>query len=388
MRANLARMQSTVPKSGRAAVLVRQPSPRPYAQSRPLEIVEVALDELELGEVQVAIGSAGVCHSDLSTVDATFARPVPLVLGHEAAGTVEAVGPGVTRLKPGDKVVFSFIPTCGHCTECASGRPALCEPGWRANMAGTLMRGARRMRHDGEPLFMQLGVGGFAERTIVAEESLVKIPADTPLHIAALFGCAALTGLGAVLNSANVEAGTTVAIFGAGGVGLMALLGAVVAGATSIVVVDPVAEKRELARELGATAVVDPGSDGGVDAVRSALGGHGARYAFEAAGNVKALEAAFGATGAGGTTVAVGLPRVEATAPIPHSLLVRQSRTLKGSLMGDSVPERDIPRYIGLWRSGRLPIERLVSGQIGLDQLNESLDALADGRVVRSVLVP
>ncbi|HEX3468154.1 MAG TPA: zinc-binding dehydrogenase, partial [Candidatus Elarobacter sp.] len=272
--------------------------------------------------------------------------------------------------------------------ECASGRPALCIPGWRANMAGTLMRGALRMRRDGEPLHVQLGVGGFADRTICAEESLVRIPADTPLHIAALFGCAALTGLGAVFNAANVEAGTSVAIFGAGGVGLMALLGAVVAGATSIVVVDPVAEKRELAMELGATAVVDPGADGGVDGVRDALGGHGARYAFEAAGNARALEGAFNATAGGGTTVAVGLPRAEATVPLPHSLLVRQSRTLKGSLMGDSVPQRDIPRYIALWRSGRLPIERLISGRIGLDQLNESLDALADGRVVRSVLVP
>ncbi len=381
-------MTQTIPKSGRAAILVRQPSARPYADSRPVEVATVALDELQYGEVQVAIGSAGVCHSDLSTVDATFVRPTPLVLGHEAAGTVEAVGPGVSRVKPGDKVVFSFIPTCGHCAECASGRPALCIPGWRANMAGTLMRGAMRMRRDGEPLHMQLGVGGFAERTIVAEESLVRIPDDTPLEVAALFGCAALTGLGAVFNAANVEAGTSVAIFGAGGVGLMTLLGAVVAGATAIVVVDPVAEKRELAMELGATAVVAPSADGGVDDVRAALGGHGARYAFEAAGNVKALEAAFNATGGGGITVAVGLPRAEATAPIPHSLLVRQSRTLKGSLMGDSVPQRDIPRYIALWRSGRLPIERLISGRIGLDQLNESLDALADGRVVRSVLVP
>ncbi len=381
-------MQTTVPKSGRAAVLVRQPSPRPYAESRPIEIADVALDELQYGEVQVAIGSAGVCHSDLSTVDATFVRPTPMVLGHEAAGTVEAVGPGVDRLKPGDKVVFSFIPTCGQCTECASGRPALCVPGWRANAAGTLMRGAQRMRRDGEPLFMQLGVGGFAERTICAQESLVKIPDDTPLHVAALFGCAALTGLGAVLNAAQVEAGTSVAIFGAGGVGLMTLLGAVVAGATSIVVVDPIAEKRELAIELGATAVVDPTDGGGVEGVRSALGGRGAKYAFEAAGNAKALEGAFGATGSGGVTVAVGLPRNEATLPVPHSLLVRQSRTLKGSLMGDSVPQRDIPRYIALWKAGRLPIERLISGRIGLEQLNESLDALADGRVVRSMLVP
>lgn len=377
-----------VPKRGRAAILLRQADPRPYAESRPVEIAEIELDALGAGEVQVRIGSAGVCHSDLSHLDMTFVRPLPMVLGHEAAGTVEAVGPGVTRVAPGDKVVFSFIPMCGHCVECAGGHPALCEPGNRANMAGTLLRGAQRTRRRDETLFTQLGVGGFAERTICAEESLIRIPSDTPLEIAALFGCAALTGLGAVLNAAKVEPGTSVAIFGAGGVGLMALLGAVIAGATSIVIVDPVAEKRTLALELGATAAVDPSGGEAAGLVREALGRRGARYTFEAVGNPKVLEDAFAATGNGGTTVAIGIPRVEATAAISPNLLVRQNRTLIGSWMGSAVPQRDVPRYIALWRSGRLPIERLISGTIGLDQLNESLDALAEGRVVRTVVVP
>jgi alcohol dehydrogenase len=380
--------QARVSKRGRAAILLRQGDSRPYAASRPVEVAEIELAELRHGDVQVAIASAGVCHSDLSHLDMTFVRPLPMVLGHEAAGTVEAVGAGVTRVAPGDKVVLSFVPMCGHCVECASGRPALCEPGNRANMAGTLMGGARPMLRDGEPLYTQLGVGGFAERTVCVEESLIRIPDDTPLDIAALFGCAALTGLGAVFNTAQVEAGTSVAIFGAGGVGLMALLGAVVAGATSIVVVDPVAEKRELAISLGATATVDPSEGEAPRQVRAALGGHGARYAFEAAGNAKVLENAFAATGNGGTTVAIGLPRVEATAAISPNLLVRQDRTLKGSFMGSAVPQRDIPRYIALWRAGRLPVERLITGTIGLDRINESLDALAEGRVVRSVCVP
>ncbi len=364
---------------------MRQGSPRPYAQSRPIEIVEVELDPLGYGEVQVAVASVGVCHSDLSTVDGTFVRPVPLALGHEAAGTVEAIGPGVSRVAPGDKVVFSFVPMCGHCIECAGGRPALCEPGNRANAAGTLMRERRPARRGDERMYTQLGVGGFAERTVCAEESLVRIPADTPLEIAALFGCAALTGLGAVLNSAQVEAGTSVAIFGAGGVGLMALFGAVIAGATDIVVVDPVAEKRALARELGATATVDPATGDAADQVRAILAQRGADYAFEAAGVAAALESAFLATASGGTTVAIGLPRSDATAAIPHSLLVRNDRTLKGSFMGSSVPQRDIPRYIALWRAGKLPIERLVSGTIGLDGLNASLDALAEGRTIRTI---
>jgi alcohol dehydrogenase len=374
--------------TARAAILVRQGAPRPYAQSRPVEIVEVELDPPGYGEVQVAVASVGVCHSDLSTVDGTFVRNLPLLIGHEAAGTVEAIGPGVSRVAPGDKVVFSFVPMCGHCVECAGGRPALCDEGNRANMAGTLMRGARRIRRGGELLFTQLGVGGFTERTICAEESLVRIPADTPLEIAALFGCAALTGLGAVLNTAKVEAGTSVAIFGAGGVGLMALLGARVAGATAIVVVDPVAEKRALATELGATATIDPNEGDVAERIRAHAGGDGANYAFEAVGSAAALEQAFIATASGGTTVAVGLPRMEATAAIPHSLLVRREHTLKGSFMGSAVPARDIPRYIALWRSGRLPVERLVTGTFGLDDLNASLDALAEGRAVRSICVP
>ena len=374
--------------TARAAVLVRQAAPRPYASSRPIEIAKVELDPLEYGEVQVAVASAGVCHSDLSTVDATFVRPTPLVIGHEAAGTVEAVGPGVTRVQPGDKVVFSFVPTCGHCIECASGRPALCEPGNRANAAATLMRGARRMRRNGEPLSMQLGVGGFATRTICAEESLVRIPAATPLNIAALFGCAALTGLGAIFNAAKVEPGTSVAIFGAGGVGLMALLGSRVASATDIVVVDPVPEKRALAAELGATATIDPAAGDVAEQIRAALHGRGAHYAIEAAGNTKVLEDAYASTAPGGTTVAVGLPRAEATAAIPHHLFVRQDRTLKGSFMGSSVPQRDIPRYIALWSAGKLPVERLVTGTTTLDGLNEALDALAEGRAVRTICVP
>jgi alcohol dehydrogenase len=371
--------------TARAALLVRQGAPRPYLQSRPVEIAEVELDPPGYGEVQVAIASVGVCHSDLSTVDGTFVRPLPLAIGHEAAGTVEGIGAGVDGFAPGDRVVFSFVPMCGHCVACAAGRPALCEPGNAANAAGTLLRGRRPIRRDGAAVYTQLGVGGFAERTVCAQESLVRIPAEVPLEIAALFGCAALTGLGAVLNAAQVEAGTSVAIFGAGGVGLMTLLGARIANAAQIVVVDPFAEKRALARELGATATVDPNEGDAAEQVRALLGGRGASYAFEAAGNVGALESAFAATALGGTTVAVGLPRADATAAISPSLLVRQDRTLRGSFMGSAVPQRDIPRYIALWRDGRLPLVRLVSGTIGLDGINGALDALADGSTIRTL---
>ena len=295
--------------NARAAILVEMGRPRPYAASVPLEVDEIELDDPQDREVRVRIASVGLCHSDLSTVDGTLAKPLPLVIGQEAAGTDEAIGRGVTQVAPGDRVVFSFVPVCGRCTPCATGRPALCRRGNPANLAGTLLRGARRFRRGGERLYHHLGVSGFSERTVCAEESLVRVPEDTPLEIAALFGCAALTGIGAVIHTAGVRPGTTVVIFGAGGVGLMALLGAVVAGAAQIVVVDPIGSKRERARTLGATATIDPAAGDPAAQVREHLGGVGADYAFEAVGSVQALEQAYAATGIGGTTVAVGLPR-------------------------------------------------------------------------------
>ena len=368
----------------RAAILIEEARPRPYAQSRPVVIEEIELDAPGAGEAIVRIASVGLCHSDLSTVDGTFKRSLPLVLGHEAAGVVEAIGSGVTTVKPGDKVVLSFIPSCGYCEWCSVGRPALCVPGRQSAFGGTLLSGERRLRRGGEVISHFLGVSGFAERTVCSVGSLVVVPDDTPLEIAALFGCAALTGIGAVLNTARVEPGASVAIFGAGGVGMMALLGARVAGASTIIVVDPIASKREFALELGATAVVDPLLGDPVEAVRQ-IAPTGVQYAFETAGNTTAFEGAFDSTGVGGVTVAVGLPRANATAAIPHSLAVREEKTIHGSFMGSAVPRRDIPRYLALWRSGRLPVDKLVTSTFALDDINEAFDALADGKVIRSV---
>ena len=368
----------------RAAVLVAAGRERPYASSTPIEVGEIDLDEPHGGEVLVRIASAGLCHSDLSAVDGTRPRPLPIVLGHEAAGVVERVGAGVTRVRPGQHVVFSYVPICGYCEFCAAGRPALCANGTRANGAGTLLSGGVRFSRGGERVLHHLGVSAFSERSVCAQESLVPVPDDTPLGIAALFGCAALTGIGAVINTARVPAGASVAIFGAGGVGLMGALGAHASGALRIVVVDPVASKRELARSLGATDVVDPAAGDAAAQVRELLEG-GAEYSFEMAGNAKVLEQAVAATRRGGTTVAVGLPSAAATAAIGHSALVGEERTIKGSYMGSAVPQRDVPRYLALWRAGRLPIERLVSGEFALDAINAALDALASGSVARTI---
>jgi len=370
-----------------AAVLRAFSSDKPYAASQPLTIEQLELDEPAHSEVLVRITSAGVCHSDLSTLEGILLKPVPIVLGHEAAGVVEQVGPGVTRVAPGDHVVFTFVPTCGHCRACTSGRPGLCEPGTSANAKGTLLRNARRFHAGDEPYSHHLGVSGFSEYTVAAEESVVRIPEDVPLNVAALFGCAALTGLGAVFEAARVAPATSVAIFGAGGVGLMALLGVMVVGASAIVI-DPVAQKRGMAMALGARAAIDPTAGDAIKQIKELTNGRGAEYAIEASGTVRAFEDAVACSAPGGVIVAVGLPRASARAEVSPMLLVAGDRTLRGSFMGSSVPQRDIPRYIELWRRGKLPIEHLVSGTAGLDGLNAAMDALASGNALRTVILP
>jgi len=372
----------------RVAILSDFQRPRPYAQSRPISIEEIELEEPSYGEALVRIESAGVCHSDLSTIDGILTKPLPIVLGHEAAGVVERIGPGVTTVAPGDKVVFSFVPNCGKCTPCASGRPALCEPGNRANAAADLLRGTRRFRRGGETIGHHLGVSGFAEYTVAAEESLIRIPPEVPGEIAAVFGCAALTGLGAVMQTARVEAGTSVAIFGAGGVGLMALLGAIVVGAHPIVAIDPVVKKRQKALELGATAAVDPTAPDALQQIKDATRGEGPQFVFEVSGTTRGFEQAVMATARGGMMVAIGIPRGSEKAEISPAQLVYGDRTLRGAFMSSSVPRRDIPRYVDLWRAGKLPVEKLVSGTMGLEKLNEAMDALASGEAFRTMIRP
>jgi len=279
------------------------------------------------------------------------------------------------------------VPNCGRCVQCSSGRPALCEPGNRANATGMLLRDGRRLHYGDEVFSHHLGVSGFASYAVSAEESVVRIPDDVPLEIAAVFGCAALTGLGAVFEAARVAPGTTVAVFGGGGVGLMAILGAGVVGASAIVV-DPVAHKRDVALSLGARAAVDPTTGDASAQIKELTGGRGAEYAIEASGVVRAFEDAIDCTAPGGTVVAVGLPRGTARAQVSPAMLVGGDRTVRGSFMGSSVAQRDIPRYIELWRRGKLPVERIVSGHVGLDRINEAMDALAAGEALRTLVLP
>jgi len=370
----------------KAAVLNQMGAATPYAQSKPLGIEEVDLDDPGHGEALVRIGAAGLCHSDLSVIDGNRPRPTPMVLGHEAAGIVEKLGPGVDDLKVGDHVVMVFVPSCGHCLPCAEGRPALCEPGAASNGAGTLLAGERRLHRNGAQVHHHLGVSAFAEYATVSRRSLVKIDKELPLDEAALFGCAVLTGVGAVINTAKVSAGSSVAVIGLGGVGLSSLLGAVAVGARRIVAVDLSDDKLGLARQLGATDTFNPGNPNAIDDIRSATAG-GVEFAFEMAGSVRAMDLAYKITRRGGTTVTAGLPPPDHTFALPQVNLVAEERTVKGSYIGTCVPIRDLPRYIELYRGGKLPVDRLMSGRLKLDEINLGFDRLQEGKAVRQVVV-
>jgi alcohol dehydrogenase len=307
-----------------------------------------------------------------------------MALGHEAAAVVVETGADVDDLGAGDHAVLVFVPSCGHCPPCASGRPALCEPAAAANAAGTLLSGARRISRAGRPLHHHLGVSAFAEYATVSRRSLVRIERDVPLHQAALFGCAVLTGVGAVVNTAQVTAGSTVAVIGLGGVGLAALLGAVAAGAERVLAVDLAREKLALARQLGATDAFEAGGTA-ADAIREATRG-GVDFALEMAGSVAALELAYRITRRGGTTVTAGLPPPQAMLQLPAVNLVAEERTLKGSYIGTSVPARDLPRYLRLFQRGRLPVDRLLSDRLRLEEINAGFDRLREGKAVRQIL--
>ncbi|HRO46513.1 zinc-dependent alcohol dehydrogenase family protein [Agriterribacter sp.] len=370
----------------KAAVLYETGKPRPYDESHPLQIEAVDLSAPGYNEVLVKIHAAGLCHSDLSVIDGSRARPLPMVLGHEASGEVMECGAGVSDLKQGDHVVFSFVPTCGHCMPCITGRPALCEPGAAANIKGALLSGGTRLTNKNlHHLHHHLGVSAFAEYVIASRRSLVKVDAALPYEISALFGCAVLTGVGAVINTARLTAGQTVLITGLGGVGLAAVLGALSGGAATVIAADINPQKRAMALQLGAHHVIDPADSNAVQQVKNLTGG-GVDIALEFAGVIKALEFAYAATKRGGLTVTAGLPHPSKTFSLSPAVLVAEERTLKGSYLGSCIPSRDIPAFISLYQTGRLPVNKLLSHAIALEQINEGFERLAKGDVLRQIV--
>ncbi|MGY4100646.1 zinc-binding dehydrogenase [Nocardia sp. R16R-3T] len=363
----------------RGAVLERIAAPTPFAESAPITVCELDLGEPGPGELLVRIEAAGLCHSDLSVVDGNRVRPVPMLLGHEAAGIVEAIGPGGSDLASGQRVVMTFLPRCGECAGCAGDGRAPCGPGSLANNAGELLNGGRRLHREGAQVHHHLGVSAFATHAVVDRRSVVPVDADVPPEVAAVLGCAVLTGGGALLNSAKPGVADRIMVVGLGGVGMAAVLVAVSLGDHEVIAVDTLPEKLALAKELGARATYTP--------AELVAQGISADVVVEAAGNVRAFETAVAATAPGGTTVTVGLPASDARASISPLALVAQGRTIIGSYLGSAVPSQDIPEYVRMWREGRLPVEKLVSSHVGLDEINRAMDELAAGHALRQVIV-
>lgn len=361
----------------RGAVLNVMGAEPPYADSRPITVDELELTGPGPRELLVRIEAAGLCHSDLSVVNGSRPRPLPMLLGHEAAGIVEEIGAGVDSVRVGQRVVMTFLPRCGECAACRSEGRLPCSAGSASNGEGTLLTGTRHLARGGDPIAHHLGISGFATYAVVDERSIVPVGDDVPPTVAALLGCAVLTGGGALLNAGRITSETRVAVVGLGGVGMAGLLTALATG-SPVVAVDAQESKLTTARKWGASEAWTPEEalERGVEA----------DVVLEAVGHPRAFETAFRLLGLGGTLVTIGLPAPGATAAIEPLQLTSKAQTIVGSYLGSAVPKRDVPVFERLWREGRLPLERLVSREIALEEINEGMDALASGQVIRQVV--
>jgi Zn-dependent alcohol dehydrogenase len=330
--------------------------------------------------------ASGVCHSDLNAADGTSATRCPAVLGHEGAGVIEAVGPGV-NMKVGTHVALSWMPSCGRCDECVRGFPHLCQTAWAGMAHGGLLDGTSRLSRNGSPVYHYSFLSTFAEYAVVAQRSCIPIADGIPFEVAALTGCAVATGIGAVWYTAGVRPGDRVAIFGCGGVGLSALLGALSVGATPVLAVDVSAAKLDAAANLGATSTVKWAGtpEGTAEAVKAESGG-GVDYAIEATGRPDAMLAAFLSTRNRGAAVLIGIGRADAMLSIPAIQIPRAERRILGSAYGSVRPERDFPRILALYAEGRLPIDRLITHRLPLQKAEDALELVRSGTAVRAVL--
>ena len=352
-------------------------------------VQEVDLAPPRADEVLVRLGASGVCRSDYNAVDGTTGTPFPVVLGHEGAGVVEAVGADVTRVSVGDHVALSWTPSCGDCAECLRDLPQLCSTIWPVMGAGGLLDETSRLSRDGETVYHYCFLSTFAEACVVPERSCVRISREVPFDVASLVGCAITTGVGAVWNTAGVRPGDRVAVIGCGGVGLSALMAAVAVGAEPVIAVDAAPAKLETAKELGATAgVVWAGSaEDTAEAIRDASGG-GVDYAIEATGRSEAMRAAVLATRGRGAAVLIGISHPDTVLPLPALTIPRLERRVLGSIYGSARPERDFPKILDLYRSGRLPLDRLVSHRLPLEEVDHAFALMNSGDALRVVLDP
>ena len=353
----------------------------------PHHVQELDLAPPGPNEVLVRLQASGVCHSDFNAIDGTAETRCPAVLGHEGAGVVEAIGPGVTRVEVGDHVALSWTPSCGQCVECLRDLPQHCAAAWPAMAAGGLLDGTSRLSRDGEPVYHYSLLSTFAEACVVSERSCIPIPRDVPFDVAGLVGCAVSTGVGAVWRTAQVRPSDRVAVIGCGGVGLSALMAAVAVGAEPVIAVDAAPNKLDVAQSFGATTgVLWAGSaEETAEAVREASGG-GVDYAIEATGRPEAMLAAFLSTRARGAAVLIGIPRADAVLTLPALSIPRLERRILGSIYGSTRPERDFAHTLDLYRSGRLPLDRLVSHRLPLDDVDAAFALMRSGEALRVVL--
>jgi NDMA-dependent alcohol dehydrogenase len=357
-----------------------------FEAGRKLEIRELDVQDPGPGEVRIRMAAAGVCHSDLHVMTGHLSAPLPAVLGHEGAGVVEDVGPGVASFQPGDHVIPLWRLSCGECAYCTGGRPALCAAGTEIRWSGRLADGTSRFSLDGQEIKHFAGVSSFSSITVVPEKAVLKIPHDLPLERAALLGCAVITGVGAVVSAAQVRPGSSVAVFGTGGVGINVVQGAVLAGAEKIIAVDLLESRLEHARGFGASHTVNASAQDAVEGVRALTGGEGVDYAFEVVGRPETMRQAYDCLAKRGTAIVVGLTPTTAEVSVPALSLVYEERVLTGSLYGSAAPKIDIPRLIDLYRAGKIKLDELLTHSYPLEEINEAYAALERGDTLRSVV--
>jgi len=354
---------------------------------QPFTIEEVELAPPKENEVLVKTTASGICHSDYSCVHGVLKVPLPIVLGHEGAGVVEAVGANVKHLKPGDKVIASLTPSCGECVMCKESKEYMCAEMGKLLTHCTQIDGTtRHTGKDGEPLFALCGVGSFGEYMVMPAGSAIKVPDDTPLESTCLIGCGVTTGTGAALNTANVQPGESAAVIGCGGVGLSIIQGARIGGATIIIAIDPMAEKRELALSLGATHAINPFEENTEQRVKEITGGLGVHYAFEALGRTQTMEQAWSLLRPTGRAIIVGVAALDQTITIPSGALLLECE-IQGSCYGSSTPKKDIPRFVELFKSGELKLEEMITQRIGLSEINRAFEEMGRGEGARSVIM-
>ena len=355
-----------------------------YEYNQPLVVEDVELDDPKAGEVHVRIAAAGVCRSDLHFMKGEARIALPTVLGHEGSAVVQRVGEGVTSVKPGDHVILSFVPGCGRCHFCTIGRPNLCD---RHAATGPYLYDGTTRLHKGEQRISHMGkVACFAEEAVVPEAGCVPVSSDFPMDCAALIGCSATTGIGAAILTAGVEAGSSVAVVGCGGVGLNVLQGARLSNAGQVIAVDLDEGKLEFAMKFGATHAVNASDEDAVARVKEITGGLGADYTFEVFGSARTIETAYAMARKGGTVTVVGIAPAGDEASIDAVSLTRNEKVLKGSYYGSARPPVDFPRMVEMYRSGKIDLDGLITRRYRLDQINQAYDDLDRGEVGRGVI--